>query len=224
MPYAPPPPRSTGLFHLAILVPDRAELARAGRRIADAGWRLSGVADHLVSEALYLDDPEGNGIEIYRDRPRSEWSYEGDELQMATLPLDLEGLLESVDESTASLVAGTRLGHVHLKVADLASAQSFYTDVIGLEITARSYRGAAFLSTGGYHHHVGINTWTSSDMPPPPAGTRGLRWFELLVPGGGELTQLAHRAEQLGLLVGRADAQLRLVDPSGNGIVATAAG
>lgn len=199
-PGAPPrPPRTTGLFHLAILVPTRAGLAESLRRLLGAGWRLYGASDHLVSEALYLDDPEGNGIEIYRDRPRKEWQHNAaGELQMATLPLDLDDLLAEADpgdggEGAGSGVeraagsgggdggieAGSRIGHVHLQVGELQGPAAYF-EQLGFEITVRSYPGALFLGAGGYHHHIGLNTWASAGAPPPPPGSRGLIDFEVL--------------------------------------------
>jgi catechol 2,3-dioxygenase len=185
-PAAPPaPPRSTGLFHFALLVPSRPELARAVRRVADAGERFTGASDHLVSEALYLRDPEGNGIEIYRDRPREEWPWSGDELQMDTLPLDLDGVLRELPaDGDGGMPAGTVVGHVHLQVADVAAAEAFYARELGLDVTAH-YPGAVFLSRGGYHHHIGANTWASRGGSPPPPGSRGLQWFEVDLPGSG---------------------------------------
>ena len=161
-PDAPARPRgTTGLFHLALLVPNRVNLAHALRRVFDAGWHLSGASDHLVSEALYLSDPEGNGIELYRDRGRDEWAHQGDEIAMATLPLDLEGLLAEpgAAEAAPSMPDGTVLGHVHLQVADLGGASAFWVDGVGFDVTVSSYPGALFVSAGGYHHHVGLNTW-----------------------------------------------------------------
>jgi catechol 2,3-dioxygenase len=181
-PGAPPrPPRSPGLFHLALLVPGRADLARALRRVADAGWRLTGASDHLVSEALYLRDPEGNGIELYRDRPRAEWPRIGDEIEMATLPLDLESLLAEPgsDEAAPAMPDGTTMGHVHLEVGDLTAAEPFYSGELGMDVVVRSYPGALFLSYGGYHHHVGLNTWLAAGSPPPPADSLGLAHYEL---------------------------------------------
>ncbi|HSD23249.1 MAG TPA: VOC family protein, partial [Solirubrobacterales bacterium] len=128
-PDAPPRPRGTsGLFHLAILVPSRPDLARALQRVAEAGWRLSGASDHLVSEALYTSDPEGNGIELYRDRPRDQWPVRDGVLQMDTLPLDLDGVLSELrrEDANAGMPAGTRIGHVHLNVGDLTAAEAFY--------------------------------------------------------------------------------------------------
>ena len=170
-PDAPPRPlHTTGLFHLAILVPSRADLALALRRVAAAGWRLSGASDHLVSEALYLSDPEGNGIELYRDRPRDEWPAVGGVLQMDTLPLDLGNLLSEVDEANgdAGMPAGTTLGHVHLQVSDLTAAEGFWADALGFDVMVRGYPGALFVSAGGYHHHVGLNTWAGAGAPAPP--------------------------------------------------------
>jgi catechol 2,3-dioxygenase len=131
------PPRSTGLFHLALLVPSRADLARTLRRVAGSGASLSGASDHLVSEALYLSDPEGNGIELYRDRPRDEWPMAGESVEMATLPLDLESLLGEPggEAAAASMPEGTILGHVHLQVAHLDAAEAFWVDALGLDVT-----------------------------------------------------------------------------------------
>jgi catechol 2,3-dioxygenase len=186
------PPRgahSTGLFHLAVLVPTRADLARAVRRVVETGERFTGASDHLVSEALYLRDPEGNGIELYRDRPRETWQYDGDEIRMGTVALDLGDLMRNEpDGEDAGMPEGARIGHVHLQVADLADAEAFYAGELGLDVTVRSYPGALFLSRGGYHHHVGANTWASAGSPPAPAGSRGLKWFEIDVPGSGALT------------------------------------
>jgi catechol 2,3-dioxygenase len=180
-PEAPPrPPRTTGLFHFAILVPDRPGLARSLARLVDAGWRLTGASDHLVSEALYLDDPEGIGIEIYRDRPREEWRYDGGSVRMATLPLDLDGLMGELGEGPGDpLPDGTRIGHVHVNVADIGDSERFWCDLVGFDVTVRTYPGALFVSAGGYHHHLGLNTWNGPGAPPPPEGAVGLRSFEI---------------------------------------------
>jgi catechol 2,3-dioxygenase len=222
-PEAPPrPPRTTGLFHLAILVPDRAELARSLRRLVEARWPLAGASDHLVSEALYLGDPEGNGIEIYRDRPSEEWQRDGDELRMATLPLDLNDLLgeldgEPVGESAVS--QGTRMGHVHLNVADLATSERFYADLLGLDVTARAYPGALFLSAGGYHHHIGLNTWRGEGVPPPPAGALGLRTFELTLPSPEALADTVARLRAGGAEVDYAtEGEALSRDPASNAV------
>lgn len=218
-PEAPPRPRrTTGLFHQAILVPSRADLGTAMRRIAEAGWGLTGASDHLVSEALYLDDPEGNGIEIYRDRPRGEWRYVDGELQMATLPLDLPSIAAEapVEEHASPMAGDTRIGHVHLNVADIAEARDFYEGALELDVTVDSYLGALFLSAGGYHHHLGLNIWNGQGAPPPPPGSRGLDRYELLVPGQADLDAAAERLREKGYEAEQAEGEVRSTDPSGN--------
>jgi catechol 2,3-dioxygenase len=225
---APPrPPRTSGLFHLAILVPSRAELARSLRRSIEARWPLQGASDHLVSEALYLGDPEGNGIEIYRDRPREEWRRDGEELRMATLPLELDELLaESRQEAETAepLAAGARMGHVHLNVGDLAAAEAFYAGLLGLDVTARGYPGALFLSAGGYHHHIGLNTWRGEGVLPPPPGALGLRRYELTLPDSGALEDVLARLRGGGVEVETADGRAVVCDPAGNPLQLATAG
>ena len=200
-PDAPERPRhTTGLFHFAILVPSRRDLARSLSRLAERRWPLTGASDHLVSEALYLNDPDGIGIEIYRDRRRDGWPREGGMVQMATLPLDLDGVIGELGDDEpawAGIAAGTRIGHVHLNVADLADSERFYCDELGFEVTVRGYPGALFVSAGGYHHRVGLNTWNGPGAPPPPEGAVGLRHYEIVAPGTEDR---------------------RLTDPSGNGV------
>jgi catechol 2,3-dioxygenase len=216
------PPGTTGLFHLAILLPSRADLARALRRVVGAGWRLTGASDHLVSEALYLHDPEGNGIEIYRDRPREQWRFADGQLQMDTLPLDLDSVLgELSDAGTEAngMPAGTRIGHVHLNVAELSAAEDFYAGALGFEVTVRSYPGALFLSTGGYHHQIGVNTWTGEGAPAPPPGSLGLRRFEIVLQGARELELAGERLRAAGFDPDRDGEGLLVADPSGNGVL-----
>ena len=220
-PDAPPrPPRSTGLFHLALLVPTRADLARALRRVVGSGWRLTGASDHLVSEALYLADPEGNGIELYRDRPREEWPSADGVLQMDTLPLDLQSLLTEVgeEEPDPGMTVGTTLGHVHLQVADLVAAERFWAGAVGFDVTVRGYPGALFVSAGGYHHHVGLNTWAGVGAPPPPSGARGLVRFEVVLPDEASVEEAAARLEAVAT-VERVDGGVLSVDPSGNAVL-----
>jgi catechol 2,3-dioxygenase len=226
-PDAPPrPPGTSGLFHLAILVPGRPDLARALQRIAEAGWHLSGASDHLVSEALYLSDPEGNGIELYRDRPREEWPVRDGVLQMDTLPLDLDGVLRELrrEDAEAGMPAGTRMGHVHLNVGDLTAAEAFYSAALGFDVTVRGYPGALFVSAGGYHHHLGLNTWTGEGAPPPPPGSRGLREFEIVLPNERALEEVERRISDRGIAHERGgegnEDVLRLSDPSGNRLAA----
>lgn len=173
---------STGLYHVAILLPDRAALGSAIARIANAGIRL-GAADHNVSEAIYLYDADGNGLEIYRDRPRQEWQWKNGIVTMGNQPLDFEGILAEggKEEPDEHLPAGTRIGHVHLQVADLAAAESFYCGVLGFVKTAVR-NGALFVSAGGYHHHVGLNVWDSFNAPPAPINSAGLEQFVIELP------------------------------------------
>jgi catechol 2,3-dioxygenase len=204
-PAAPPLDRgSTGLFHLAILVPSRVDLGHALIRLADARWPLDGASDHLVSEALYLSDPDGNGIEIYRDRPRDEWRHDHGQLQMATLPLDLRSIVAELGPDPARQPAvprGTVIGHVHLQVADLDDAEAFYRGVLGFDVTVRGYPGALFVSAGGYHHHLGLNTWNSAGSGPASPDAVGLRSYEVLLPDHAELEQVRQRLEAAGLPV-----------------------
>jgi catechol 2,3-dioxygenase len=221
---APPPSFSTGLFHLAILVPDRAELSRSLRRVIEHGWRLTGASDHLVSEALYLNDPEGNGIEIYRDRPREQWDEHDGELRMATLPLDLDSVLaEAGDNGTNGTPAGTTMGHVHLRVAGIPAAEAFYNGALGLDVMVRSYPGALFVAAGGYHHHIGLNTWQSEGAPAPPEGALGLDHYELVLPDDGERDAAAGRVGDTGDPV-PADGGVLARDPSGNRVLLTTRG
>jgi len=224
---AAPPSFSTGLFHLAILVPDRAELARSLRRIVEQGWRLTGASDHLVSEALYLRDPEGNGIEIYRDRPREEWGHaHNGELRMATLPLDLDSLMadEGAGDGPANgMPTGTTMGHVHLRVADIPAAEAFYNGALGLEVMVRSYPGALFVAAGGYHHHIGLNTWESQGAPAAPDGSLGLDRYELVLPDAGERDAAATRVGETGEPTDTDDGILAR-DPSGNRVLLTTRG
>ena len=220
------PSFSTGLFHLAILVPDRAELARSLKRVAGAGWRLTGASDHLVSEALYLQDPEGNGIEIYRDRPRDQWGHDGSELRMATLPLDLDGVLgelEPGEEPPNGVPPATTMGHVHLQVADIPASEGFYNGALELEVMVRSYPGALFLAAGGYHHHVGLNTWQSQGAPPPPEGALGLDRYELVLPDTADVDaadgRLGERSDPI-----RVEEGVLVADPSGNRVLLTSQG
>jgi catechol 2,3-dioxygenase len=215
------PPRSTGLFHLAILVPTRADLAQAIHRVSRAGGSFTGASDHLVSEALYLNDPEGNGIEIYRDRPRDEWAYRDGELEMATLPIDLDGVLAALSEGTADegVPDGTVMGHVHLQVRDIDEADAFYTGVLGFAPMVRGYPGALFVSAGGYHHHLGLNTWGTRGAPPPPPQARGLDRFRIVVPQRADLDAVAGRLSNAGHEAVPVDEGLATVDPSGNRVV-----
>ncbi|MFC6785252.1 VOC family protein [Halobaculum halobium] len=190
----PRPSDAAGLFHTAFLFPSRAALGDALARTRDAGARLTGASDHRVSEALYLRDPEGNGVELYRDRPRSEWPEEDGEVQMDTLPLDVDALLADragdADEAGEAASAGITIGHVHLEVTDLEAAESFYVDALGFDVRQRMGTDALFVAAGGYHHHVGLNTWNRRRAA--VAGT-GLAEVEVLLPDDAALAAVRER-------------------------------
>jgi catechol 2,3-dioxygenase len=214
--------RATGLFHLAVLVPSRIDLGFALARLAEARWPLDGASDHLVSEALYLSDPDGNGIEIYRDRPREQWPRANGSLAMDTLPLDLDSVLGELGgarELQPLVPPGTEIGHVHLQVSDIHEAEDFYSGVLGFEVTVRGYPGALFVSAGGYHHHLGLNTWHSAGAAPPALGAVGLRSFEITLPNPQELERLLERVSAAGVELQQDGDGSLIRDPSGNALL-----
>jgi len=214
---APRPRNATGLFHVALLVPSRTALAIVLRRLVAQGVRL-GASDHLVSEALYLDDPDGNGIEIYRDRPPGEWSWEGAIVTMATHPLDLHALLAEAPASVPinePMPAGTVVGHVHLQVGDIALAKRFYVERLGFDVTTDRYPGALFVSAGGYHHHLGLNVWQSRGGSAPPPGSVGLVHYEVVVPDAAALELVRARMSQAGEAVDAFEGGVAFADPWG---------
>lgn len=186
-PGARPAGRHAGLYHFALLFPSREELARAVQRLAETRTPISGASDHGVSEAIYLPDPDGNGIELYADRPRDAWpppAGPGERVGMFTRALDVHDLLATIagEELVRHAGDGLRMGHLHLHVGDLEAARAFYADRLGFEIMT-AYPGALFLAAGGYHHHLGVNTWRGEGVGPAPAGTVGLReWTVVLDP------------------------------------------
>lgn len=172
-------PREAGLYHTAFLLPDRADLGRWLRFAAEAGLRLDGASDHLVSEAIYLRDPEGNGIEVYADRPRDRWSVEAGQVRMDTIALDLQNLLAAGAGPWAGAPDGTVVGHVHLQVGDVGQADDFFTGPLGMARVSHM-PSASFYSTGGYHHHIAGNVWHSRGAGQRPEGLTGLAELELL--------------------------------------------
>lgn len=194
-------PRHLGLYHFAILLPSRADLGRCLRNLNSAGIH-PGSADHLVSEALYLSDPDGLGIEIYRDREHDEWRTRGRELLMTTEPLDLSSVLAAGGTAQwQGMPAGTIIGHVHLHVGDLERARAFYHDALGLDVVVWSYPGALFLSAGGYHHHLGVNTWAGPRArPPAPSQPKLLDW-QLLLPSPESVAEAAASLARAGEVV-----------------------
>jgi catechol 2,3-dioxygenase len=216
---------TTGLYHFAVLVPSRRDLARSLAHLVETETPLTGAADHLVSEALYLSDPDDNGIEICRDRPRAEWRFDGGFVRMATDPLDADGVLSELgddDSAFSGLAVGTRIGHMHLHVAGLDAAQKFYVDVLGFDLMLRFGPSALFVSAGGYHHHIGLNTWAGVGAPAPPAGSVGLRYFVVRLPDEGERDRVVARAREAGVEVETVPEGVAVRDPSGNRIVLVA--
>jgi catechol 2,3-dioxygenase len=222
-PSAPRVRRTTGLYHFAILVPSRPDLARALRHLGETATPMQGFADHFVSEALYLADPDGNGIELYRDRPRGEWPMNNGVLQMGSDPLDLENLLGDAGPagSWIGMPAGTVIGHVHLHVADIAPAERFYAEGLGLDLMQRYGGTASFLSAGGYHHHVAINTWAGVGAPAPPPGAIGLKHVVIRVSNDAALADVAQSLTKAGFAHESADGHVMTTDPSGNVVVVT---
>jgi len=184
-----------GLYHFAILLPDRAALGRFLKHLSEIG-AYAGMSDHLVSEALYLTDPDGLGIEVYADRARSEWRYQGRELQMATNPLDTQSVVAAAgNDPWTGMPNGTTIGHIHLHVGDLDAAAKFYHDALGFDKVVWSYPGALFLSAGGYHHHLGTNTWAAGAGPAGEDEARLIEW-ELVLPDAASVARAAESVER----------------------------
>ncbi|HKQ19880.1 MAG TPA: VOC family protein [Candidatus Eisenbacteria bacterium] len=214
-------PGTTGLYHFAILLPTRRDLALALRHLSELGQRFAGYSDHLVSESLYLADPDGNGIEIYGDRPRSEWPRDANGgFRLDNLPLDRDGLLREIEAGPnragwRELPSETTIGHMHLQVTDLRPSDAFYTEVLGLHVTARYGSTATFLAAGGYHHHVGTNTWAGVGAPPPPPNAVGLRHFEILLSSTEERDRVVDRIAHAGGETTPGEEGILTRDPSG---------
>ena len=215
-------PRASGLFHLALLLPSRPDLGHWLKHyVASQQRMIDGAGDHLVSEALYLSDPEGNGLELYQDRPRHSWEYEGERIKMATLAVDLPSLVaDAPNRPWSNLPAETTLGHIHLQVNDVAEAVWFYHQVLGFGFMT-DYPGAGFLGAGGYHHHIGVNVWHSAGAEPPPPGSLGLVHYEILLPDKDTQQALLDRLKGLDYPLERLDNVPFVQDPSGNGILLT---
>lgn len=214
--------RATGLYHLAILLPSRAHLGQWLRHYVTARRRMiDGAGDHLVSEALYLSDPEGNGIEMYRDRPRETWEFVQGQVRMDTLAVDLPALIADADpEPFTALPAGTRLGHIHLQVHDIPAAVSFYHNILGFETMMR-LPTAAFVAAGGYHHHIGMNVWHSRGAAPPPADALGLVHYTVVLPHEAARQAVLARLEAAGAAVWAHEEGVMVRDNAGIHILLT---
>ena len=208
--------RMSGLYHFAILLPSRADLGDFLRHLILTGYPL-GAADHYVSEALYLNDPDGNGIEVYRDRPSSEWSWKNGLVEMATEQLDAEGILAESNTEWKGLPSGTLMGHIHLHVGDLEKTKEFYTKGMGFEVVSY-YPQAVFLSSGGYHHHVAINTWQGAGAPTPPKNSVGLNWYSIVFPNQETREKVMEQLKQIGAPLSNEGNFYVTSDPAGNQI------
>jgi len=214
-------PGYTGLYHFALLLPTRADLGRWLRHWLELGLPLPGQGDHLVSEALYLSDPDGHGIEVYRDRPRDDWTWANGQVQMAADPVDIQGLLaeaEGAGEPWRGLPHGTRLGHIHLQIGAIDEAAAFYHDILGFDIVAQMPT-ALFVSAGGYHHHIGLNVWHSRGADPAPASTAALRFFTIDLPTKDAREAVLRRLDDAGLHYTRTDNAAVVQDPWRNTIL-----
>jgi len=216
----------TGLYHFALLLPERHDLARWLAHVVRDRVPLVGLSDHFVSEAIYLSDPDGHGIEVYWDRPRAVWEGQVG-ARMTTMRLDVDSLLGELadpeSEPFDGLPAGTVMGHVHLKVAAIDHTVAFYRDVLGFGLMAQLGAQAAFLAAGGYHHHLGANTWESSGASPPPPGTAALRQATIVLPDSAELDRVLGRVETAASAVEDAAGGPLVRDPSGNALLLTLA-
>jgi catechol 2,3-dioxygenase len=215
---APPrQPRATGLYHYAIRVPNRRALAMVLRRLEEMQWPVQGYADHDVSEAVYLADPDGIGIEVYADRPRDEWPLRNGQVVMVTEPLELERLMRELDAwpgEWQGMDPATDIGHIHLRVSSLEAAEEFYHGVLGFDVTQRDLVGALFLSAGGYHHHVGVNTWASEGARRAPADALGLISFGVFLPDAVTMREVSKRLSTAGTTMSKQeDGSIRAGDP-----------
>jgi catechol 2,3-dioxygenase len=212
-----------GLYHFALLLPDRASLGRFLAHLSRTGTRI-GASDHLVSEAIYLRDPDGLGIEVYADRPRSEWRRTAGQIEMTTVPLDSESVLAAAgDVPWTGMPAGTVMGHVHLHVADIDTASRFYHQALGFDRTVWNYPGALFLSAGGYHHHLGLNTWAGANAASPAEDESRLLHWRIVLPSVSDAKAVAARLTAAGHAASEKAGEWTAQDPWGTRLVLTGA-
>lgn len=211
--------RTTGLYHFAILLPTRADLAALLQHIAqESGGNMRlGASDHYVSEALYFDDPDGNGIEIAIDRDSSKWEWQGDKVSMATVALDAQGLLADMKGPWQGMPEETLMGHIHLHVADIEASRDFYVNGIGMDIVTEM-PSALFASHNGYHHHIGMNTWSGVGAPQPSVNSVGLNWFSLIFPNTKKREEILEKLRGMDANITAVENDYFVEDPSGNTI------
>ena len=212
----PDDPREAGLYHTALLMPTRADLARWLHHVARRKVALTGASDHAVSEAFYLDDPDGNGVEVYCDRPAESWEWTGDDLRITTDPLDIDAILREVPANSSYLGApdGLRIGHVHLRVGEVGRAEAFYRDGLGLDVTRRRH-GASFMSSGRYHHHIAANVWHSAGAAVRDPDRAGLSLLVLEAADANTLAEIRARLARGGIPFRESSAGIETSDPWG---------
>jgi catechol 2,3-dioxygenase len=216
----PDDPREAGLYHTAFLMPTRADLARWILHVAKTRVPTTGASDHDVSEAIYLDDPEGNGVEVYSDRPREKWRRDGELIFQKTDPLDIDAIIREIDPATATYPGapgGLRIGHIHLRVGNVARAEEFYCDAVGFDVTRRR-GGATFMSSGGYHHHVAANVWHSDGASARNGKRAGLDWFSMEISDQPTIDSLKKRLGTAGVATDAIPGGFAAVDPWGTRI------
>ena len=209
--------RKTGLFHVAFLLPTRKDLGNTLIHYLQSNAPIDGASDHGYSEALYLTDPEGNGIEVYCDKPKSEWDIREDgEIVGITKEMDAEGVVAAADSQQSSFPTGTIVGHVHLKVADLAQTETFYTQVVGLSLKNNFGNQAKFFAAGDYHHHIGSNTWMGKGVPPMADNDLGLAYYTFVLPDKEAFESLLTHLEKKNVsFTLESSRRLALLDPNG---------
>ncbi|WP_314000866.1 VOC family protein [uncultured Paenibacillus sp.] len=209
---------ASGLYHFALLLPTRKDLGLSLRRLIESGIHI-GQSDHFVSEALYISDPDNNGIEIYRDRPREEWTYDAEgHVRMGGDPIDWDGLLQEAEgHPWSGIPAGTTIGHVHFHVADLAQSERFYCGLLGLDVMADAtvFMGAQFGAAGGYHHHFGLNIWAGAGAGPAPDNATGIAYATVILPDRAALDALLANLRSGGVEAAEGDGAWFVTDPSG---------
>ncbi len=211
--------RTTGLYHFALLLPNRSELGKTLLHFIQMGYPLQGASDHLVSEAIYLTDPDGNGIEIYSDRPASTWNWDNTSVMMSTEPLDAESLLAAGKGAPwDGLPTGTLMGHLHLHVSELPKTEEFYIKGLGFEVVNRYGEQALFISSGGYHHHIGLNTWNGIGAPSPLQNSVGIASYSLVFPNVAAREKVIMRLQGIGAFVKEEKGVFITEDPSKNRI------
>jgi len=208
--------RTTGLYHFALLLPSRTDLAMFLKHLQTNNYTY-GAADHLVSEAIYLDDPDGNGIEVYADRPFEQWTWDLQKVEMATEPLHVDELLNLTDHSWNGMPRKTVMGHIHLHVQELEKTEQFYTEGLGYDVVA-NYPGAIFMSTGKYHHHIAVNVWNGLGAPIPAENSVGLQSFSIVFEHEAKRKEVVNRLQSLQFPVSNVNGDYIALDPSGNKI------